>query len=36
LHETHVKSLWEFDGDDVDDYEGHKWMDDYEEEYEEY
>ena len=32
-HEKFVKQLWEFEGDDVDDFEGHQWMEEEEELY---
>lgn len=35
-HEKFVNSLWEFDGDSIEDYEGHQWMEEEEESYREY
>ncbi|CDW85645.1 UNKNOWN [Stylonychia lemnae] len=35
-HEKHVQQLWEFEGDAIDDYEGHQWMEEKNEEYEDY
>ena len=35
-HEKHVKSLWEFENDEMDEFEGWQWMEDKWEEYEEY
>jgi hypothetical protein len=31
-----VHSLWEFDGDAIEDFEGHQWMEEEEEQYREY
>ena len=36
VHEKHVQGLWEFEGDEIEDFEGYTWMEEEEEAYREY